>query len=92
MIFFPSFNTVILAQAILFGGRYYVTFDRIAYSLQGSCSYLLCSDFLDHNFTLAVSYDSKLKKIREFIVLLNNTVMKIDLLDKVRMLSNLKSI
>lgn len=71
---------------MLFGGRYYVTFDRVAYTFQGSCSYLLTSDFLDHNFTLAVSYDSKLKRARELIVLVNSTVVKIDVLNKVSML------
>lgn len=76
---------------MLFGGRYYITFDRVAYTFQGSCSYLLTSDFLDHNFTLAVSYDSKLRRARELIVLLKNTVVKIDVLNKVSMLIDFRA-
>lgn len=70
---------------MLFGGRYYVTFDRVAYTFQGPCSYILTSDFLDRNFTLAVSYDSKLSRVRELIVLVNNTLVKIDIINNVRM-------
>lgn len=75
---------------MLFGGRYYVTFDSVAYTFQGSCSYLLTSDFLDHNFTLAVSYDSRFKKARELIVLVNNTIVKINVLNKVSLLNDFK--
>lgn len=67
----------------MFGGRYYVTFDRVTYSLDGGCSYVLASDFLDRNFTVAVSYDDRLRKSRELIVLINDTAVKIDVLNNV---------
>lgn len=85
-----GFIGIFLAQALLFGGRYYVTFDRVAYTFQGNCSYLLTSDFLDHNFTVAVSYDNRLKRIRQLIVLVNDTTVEIDVLNNVSYLIELK--
>nr|CAD7603256.1 unnamed protein product [Timema genevievae] len=52
----------ILAQAVLAGPQHIITFDRKFIEYQGTCSYLLAADFVDHNFTLVISYDDKPKR------------------------------
>nr|CAD7432411.1 unnamed protein product [Timema monikensis] len=50
------------AQAVLAGPQHIITFDRKFIEYQGTCSYLLAADFVDHNFTLVISYDDKPKR------------------------------
>uniref|UniRef100_A0A1Y1LL77 Vitellogenin domain-containing protein n=1 Tax=Photinus pyralis TaxID=7054 RepID=A0A1Y1LL77_PHOPY len=71
---FPPFK----AQAMLAGSKYYVTFDRTYYNFQGSCTYLLAADFTDRNFTIAMSYDATRKNNNELTLIVNHTVIKIN--------------
>lgn len=67
------------AQAMLVGSQYYVTFDRQVYNFDGDCTYLLASDFLDRNFSIAVSYKNNKKvKTNELLVVVHDTVIRID--------------
>lgn len=68
---------------MIVGGGHFVTFDRIYYSFRGKCAYLLASDFLDRNFSIAVSYDTKNARSEEVLVLLNNTIIAIDIFNNV---------
>lgn len=63
---------------MLIGSKYYVTFDKKYYDFQGSCTYLLATDFVDHNYTLLVSYDEHMKN-NELIIVLHKTVVRVDL-------------
>lgn len=72
---------------MLIGTKYYVTFDRTFYEFPGSCTYLLATDFVDQNFTLLVSYDS-VGNTDELMLLLNKTVVRINILNDVSFLLN----
>lgn len=64
---------------MIVGGEYYVTFDRVYYDFRGECgAYLLASDFLDRNFSVAVAFDSKSVKSRELLILINGTLTQIN--------------
>lgn len=65
-------------HAMLVGGKHFVTFDKKYYDFRGSCTYLLATDVIDRNFTLLVSYNEK-GISNELILLLNKTVIHIDL-------------
>ncbi|KAL1492708.1 hypothetical protein ABEB36_010924 [Hypothenemus hampei] len=65
-------------HAMLIGGIHYVTFDKKYYRFQGSCTYLLATDVVNRNFTLLTSYDQT-GIARELILLLNKTILSIDL-------------
>ncbi|KAK5639713.1 hypothetical protein RI129_012205 [Pyrocoelia pectoralis] len=71
---FPPFK----AQAMLAGSQYYVTFDRAHYNFHGGCTYLLASDFIDRNFTIAMSYDVTRRNHNELMLIVNSTVIKIN--------------
>lgn len=69
---------------MLAGAQYYITFDRVFYDFEGSCSYLLASDFLDRNFSIAISYnDNDAASPHELLVLINNTVINVNLFKNV---------
>ncbi|XP_018566495.1 uncharacterized protein LOC108907336 [Anoplophora glabripennis] len=68
-------------QAMVVGTKYYVTFDRRYYEFQGRCTYLLATDFVDHNFTLLVDYDD-VGNTNKLILLLNKSIIHIDMLNK----------
>lgn len=67
---------------MLVGAKNYVTFDRRYYEFQGSCTYLLATDFIDRNFTLLVSYD-KAGNTNELILVLNKNIVRINMFNKV---------
>lgn len=66
------------------GSQYYVTFDRTYYNFRGGCSYLLASDFLDRNFSIAISYDARITDSHELLLLVNKTVIRLDVINDVR--------
>ncbi|KAF5300365.1 hypothetical protein FQR65_LT00986 [Abscondita terminalis] len=76
---FPPFK----AQAMLAGVNYYVTFDRTHYNFYGGCTYLLARDFIDRNFSVAMSYDVTRRNNNELMLIVNNTVVKININDDV---------
>ncbi|GLH12107.1 Apolipophorins, partial [Gryllus bimaculatus] len=65
-------------QAIIAGPQHFMTFDRSFYEFQGSCSYLLASDFVDRNFSLAISYDVK-KGEHVISVIIGKEIIHIDI-------------
>lgn len=68
---------------MLVGSQYYVTFDGQVYELDGSCTYLLASDFLDRNFSIAVSYKKTTPKSHELLLLIHGALIRIDMFAKV---------
>lgn len=66
------------AQALIAGAKYYVTFDRTYYDFRGACTYLLASDFVDRNFSVAVSYHRGGPSPYEILVLVDGTVVHVD--------------
>ncbi|KAF5274562.1 hypothetical protein FQA39_LY07174 [Lamprigera yunnana] len=76
---FPPFK----AQAMLLGLNNYVTFDRTYYNFNGGCTYLLAKDFIDRNFSIAMSYDATKRNNNELMLITNNTVVKININDDV---------
>lgn len=68
---------------MLAGSQYYITFDRVFYDFEGSCSYLLASDFLDRNFSIAISYNENVPHAHELLVLINNTLIRVDVFKNV---------
>ncbi|KAK4871887.1 hypothetical protein RN001_016011 [Aquatica leii] len=76
---FPPFK----AQAMLAGVNYYVTFDRTHYNFHGGCTYLLARDFIDRNFSIAMSYDVTRRNNNELMLIVKNTVVKININDDV---------
>lgn len=65
------------------GSQYYVTFDRAYYTFHGKCSYLLTSDVVGRNFSLAVSYDENDNDSYVLMVLVNGTLVQIDMFNGV---------
>ena len=69
----------------MIGSNKFYTFDGRFYTFDGSCAYLLTSDLVDGNFSLAVQY----KKLRdgtlghETIVTAGHNTLIIDFEDKV---------
>nr|CAD7457748.1 unnamed protein product [Timema tahoe] len=51
------------AQAVLAGPQHIITFDRKFIEYQGTCSYLLAADFVDHNFTLEVTFQKGISRL-----------------------------
>lgn len=73
------FCLLFAAQAMMIGSEYYVTFDRVYYNFRSECgAYLLASDFLDRNFSVAVSFDSARSGERELLILINGTLTQIN--------------
>lgn len=66
------------------GSKYYVTFDGAYYTFQGQCSYLLTTDTVDRNFSLAISYNGDQLKSYVIVVIVGDTVVHIDMSNKVR--------
>lgn len=82
-------NSIILifaGRAMLIGSKHFLTFDQKYYNFEGSCTYLLANDFDDHNFTMLISYD-KTTKNDELIILLDKTVVRLNLATHVGILS-----
>lgn len=71
------------AQAMLIGGRRYVTFDRSVYDFRGECTYLLATDFKDRNFSIAVSYNKDDARFYKLLILIEKTPIRIDMGSKV---------
>lgn len=63
---------------MILGSKYYITYDKKFYNFQGICTYLLTNDFIDHNFTLLVSYDQT-GSTDELIIVLHKTVVHVNL-------------
>ncbi|XP_066998183.2 uncharacterized protein Apoltp [Anabrus simplex] len=49
-------------EAMIIGPQHFMTFDRSFYEFEGSCSYLLASDFVDGNFSLILTYGRTAKE------------------------------
>lgn len=47
----------VLVRALIFGSQHFMTFDKNFLEFRGACTYLLAHDFMDGNFSLAISYD-----------------------------------
>jgi hypothetical protein len=56
------------AYALLVGSMYIRTFDGQFYHFEGNCQYLLASDFVDKNFTLAINFEGDGPKIKKAII------------------------
>ena len=51
------------SHALIGGTQHYMTFDKKFYEFAGECSYLLVSDFFNHNFSVVVNYEGSSGKI-----------------------------
>lgn len=70
---------------MIIGGKYFITFDKRHYAFQGSCTYLLANDFVDHNFTLLMSYDEQTEN-NELVIVLEKAIIRVNLKKNVSIL------
>jgi hypothetical protein len=57
------------AYALLVGSTYIRTFDGHFYHFEGNCQYLLASDFLDKNYTIAAQFEGDGPKNKKSIII-----------------------
>lgn len=48
---------IFTGYALIIGSKHYKTFDGRFFEFEGTCQYLLASDFDDGNFTVVADYD-----------------------------------
>jgi hypothetical protein len=66
------------------GTQHFMTFDRKFFEFQGSCSYLLAQDFVDRNFSLAITYSPNSKmNTHELALLIGNKVVQVNVFENV---------
>jgi hypothetical protein len=51
------------------GSQHYKTFDGKFFKFDGSCQYLLASDFEDGNFTVVVDFDRKGSNVEKSVII-----------------------
>lgn len=68
---------------MIVGSQHFVTFDQRHYDFKGHCSYLLANDFVGHEFSLVLNYQSEIKGHYTLLLLLGSETISIDLQHKV---------
>lgn len=68
---------------MIIGSQHFVTFDQRHYDFKGHCSYLLANDFIGHEFSLVLNYESEIKGHYTMLLLLGSETISIDLQRKV---------
>lgn len=71
------------AHAMIVGSQHFVTFDQKHYDFKGHCSYLLANDFVGHEFSLVMNYESDIIGHYTLLLLLGHETVSIDLQRKV---------
>lgn len=64
---------------MIVGSQHFVTFDQRHYDFKGHCSYLLANDFVGHEFSLVLNYESEIKGHYTMLLLLGSETISIDL-------------
>ena len=79
--------------ALIAGPQNLMTFDKKFYEYAGKCSYLLANDFMDHNFSLVISYSSvATKKFHEITLVVDRHHILIDLFNNASIFEKINSL